>query len=158
MEEKIVRWSAPEFEYHEKTHQWTWMVILAMIVLFVFALWKGNFLFAVFVVIAGILTIQWGKRQPLDMDFEIGPSGIGLGGNMPHPYHEFEGFAIHQLHHAEEGFSELVLRRKGKFSTFLKIMAPNREVQQIRHVVNHHLPEIEYEDSLVEHISRLLRF
>lgn len=153
-----VHWSAPEFEYHEKTHVWFWMILLGVVAVVIVALLQNNFLFAFFAVIAGILILRWGKEKPEYVDFEMSDGGLTMGGRHPHPWEEFLGFAIHRLHHEEEGLSELVLKRKGGFGTFWKVLVPNMEVERVRVFANHHLPEIEYEDSLVEHISRLLRF
>lgn len=153
-----VRWSAPEFEYHEKTHVWFLMVWGGVAAVILFAVWQKNFLFAVFAVLAGWLVARWGKERPKDVDYELSDIGLSVDGGVAHPWGEFSGFAIHRLHHEDEGFSEFVMQRKSRLGTFFKVLMPNSKIQEARHAANHHLPEIEYEDSFIEHISRLIRF
>ena len=153
-----IYWNAPEFEYHEKTHAWFWMIIIATIVMITVALLQNNFLFAIFSVLAGILVLQWGKARPEYVDYKLDKVGVTMGGRNAHPWQEFSGFAIHRLHHEEEGLSELVLKRAGTLGTHWKILIPNKDSDRIRHFTNQHLAEIEFEDSLIEQISRLLRF
>ena len=45
-------WQIPEYEYRSKDVSWYWISLIAAIVLFAFAIWQKNFLFAIFVVIA----------------------------------------------------------------------------------------------------------
>ncbi|MDO8466648.1 MAG: hypothetical protein Q7S83_00725 [bacterium] len=156
--EKKIYWSAPEFEYHEKTHVWFWMIVIGVIAMVAVALIQKNILFAIFAVLAGVLVLQWGKTKPDYVDFQLDEVGISVGGKNPHPWQEFSGFAIHRLHHEEEGLSELVLQRTGSLGTHWKFLVPNKDVDRVRHFSNQHLHEIEFEDSLIEHISRLLRF
>ncbi|MDP1719323.1 MAG: hypothetical protein Q8L24_02775 [bacterium] len=156
--ENKIYWSAPEFEYHEKTHVWFWTIALGMLLILAIAIWQSNFLFAFFAVIAGVLVLKWGKEKPAYLEFELGPGGIIMGGRHPHPWDEFSGFAMHRLHHEEEGLSEFVLKRKGKLGTHWKVLVPNKDTERVRHFTNQYLPEIEFEDSFVEHISRLMKF
>ena len=71
-----VVWDAPEFEYREKGISWYWLSIIAAACIIAFAAWFRNFLFGFFIVIAEILFIVWGNRQPRTVEFKLDDSGI----------------------------------------------------------------------------------
>lgn len=155
---KELKWSAPEFEYHEKGVGWYWTVVILGIILITLSLIQGNFLFSVFVVVAGVLVMLWGKQLPHQINFKITSSGVDAGGKKFYAYDHLTGFASRRLDEHEAGYSELILRQKHRLSTYIKFLAPNKILDEARHLLNQYLPEVEYDDSLVDHVSRWLRF
>jgi len=155
---KELKWSALEFEYHEKSAGWYWLVIFLGTVLAALSFVQGNFLFGVFVIIASVLIIKWGRQLPHQVEFKITSAGVDIGRRKFYSYDYLTGFASRRLDHHDDGLSEIILRQKHRLSAYVKMMIPNRILEEARHQLNQHLPEIEYDDSLVDHISRWLRF
>ncbi|MBI2024759.1 MAG: hypothetical protein HYT03_01535 [Candidatus Harrisonbacteria bacterium] len=158
MAEKDIKWSAPEFQHYEKSANWYLASLAVAALLLIFALWQRNILFAVFIVIAEILFLKMGRQLPHQMDFRLSNLGIEIGGKKSYSYDDLAGFATRRLDQHEDGLSELILKRKRHFSTYVKVLFPTKHSDELRVFINKYLPEIEYEDSLVEHLAKLLKF
>lgn len=157
-EKKEFEWSAPEFEYHHKEHSWYWLVVIISGLLILIALVQKNFLFAIFVLIASIVFFKLGHQFPRNLDIRINDQGVAIGENDFHPFDSLSGFATKQLDNFPDGLSQIIFQKKHRLSTHIKILAPTEKIEDIRILLNKHLPEIEYEESLTDHISRLLKF
>lgn len=158
MPEKEISWSAPEFEHHQKDARWYLVSAFFIILFLALAVWQGNFLFAIFVVMAGILFLRFGAQAPHSLDFRLTDAGLEIVGKKLYNYETLSGFAVHRLDVHDDGFSELILKRKHRLGTYFKALMPSSRVEEARIFINKHLPEIEYEASLVEHLSRFFKF
>lgn len=145
-----LKWSAPEYEHYEKGTSWHWLIVIAAILIGIFSLWRGNFLFAIFVILAATMLTFWGRRFPKRLEFKLDQAGLEIVGHKSYSYEDFKGFALRS--------GELILQKKNRLSHFLKIRIPENAQEKFRIFLGKRLPEVEYEESLVEHIAKLLRF
>src|SRR3989344_6320247 len=157
-DKKEFEWSAPEFEYHPKTISWYWLLAIAGIVIITIALLQKNFLFAIFVLIALVLVWKMGHQHPRYLDFHLDENGLTIDSGRVQPYEGMDGFAVQKIDYDENGLSEIILRRKHRLGTYLRVLIPSRHVGEVKLFLNKYLPEIEYEETLTDHISRLLKF
>jgi hypothetical protein len=77
----LFSWDMPEFHYKDRKVDWYWwvgLVALAGVALSIF-LWH-NYIFAVFVFLAGVIVIAQARRQPGMIPFNIGDNGITYHG------------------------------------------------------------------------------
>ena len=155
--EKEIRWSAPEFHYYHKDVGWYWLVIIVAIILTALALWQKNFLFAIFIILAGILTISWGRKEPKTVDFVLSEKGLDIGDKKSYPFENLAGFAIIAVP-GESEISELVLETKGRFNKWVKVIIADERSEAIKKILLSRIPEVPYEESFAEHIARILRF
>ena len=157
MEKKEFRWTAPEFEYFHKGASWSLVIVCAAASLVILALWQRNFLFAVFIVISAFLVLNLGHKKPNYLDFHLNDRGLTIDEKTQYPYQDLLGFATQHI--ASDGeLAELILKRKKHFSTYLKILLPAQHLDEIRVFLNKYLPEIEYEDSVADHLSKIIKF
>ena len=152
-----ITWEAPEFEYMHKGPNWYWLTILVMFVLVAIALWQGNFLFAVFVLIAGVLIMIWGSHYPRHMEFKVDDEGLEIVGQKTYPYRDLKAFAV-KPGHVDSEWSEILITKRSHFSPHVKIFIPDEQLKEVEDFLAQHIEQIEYEDSLVDHIGKLLRF
>ncbi len=87
-------WRAPEYEFHEKGVSWYWLSIIAAAIVVAFAVWEKNFLFGLFIVIAEILLIVWGNREPRLVGFSINESGVAIEGAKSYSFKDFESMSV----------------------------------------------------------------
>ncbi len=153
--DKKIIWTAPEFIYYEKSVGWYWVSIIIAAILVLVAFWLKNLLFAVFIVIAEITLVFWARRYPKSIEFSLTEKELLIGANKKYPINSFDGFHV-KLN--ENGFSELILRSKSKLTAYLKIMIFSKDAEEIKSLLQNHLEEIEYKESLSDTISNLLRF
>ena len=76
MEPLAIKWEAPEFELREKGVGWYWTTIIIAVLMLGAAVWQGNFLFAVLVVIGEILVLVWSGKEPPMVTFRITDKGL----------------------------------------------------------------------------------
>jgi len=102
--------------------------------------------------------IAHAKHEPRAVALKLSDEGLALGENTFYPMKALSGFAVLS---ASDGWADaavLVLEEKRGFAAPVKVFAPARELPAIRAILGDHLPEIEYEESLTDHLFRLLRF
>ena len=147
---KEIRWTAPEFHYHEKGPSWYWLSVIIAIVVAGLAIFLNNFLFAIFVVMAEVMMLFWARQRPRELEFYLDERGLVINGRKFYPYEAFMGFASYG--------HEVIFQKKGRLASYVKVMAYPSDASRIKIFLSGRLPEIEYEESLFDHIFKLLRF
>lgn len=155
--EKEIQWSAPEYHYYEKGVAWYWLLIIIAIIVGVLALLQKNFLFMVFTALAAVLGLFWGRRQPKTVNFILNQKGLDMDGKRFYAFESLAGFALLPSYENSE-ISELVIKTKQQISGWIKITIASQRAEQISEFLKRNLPEIEYQESMAEHIARILKF
>ncbi len=90
----VIAWEAEEYTHRQKNPDWFWALgIIAACVSIVSAI-NGNFLFAVFIVLAAVTIGFYAIRKPEMVRFEINKKGIRVR-NFLYTYNSLKGFAVH---------------------------------------------------------------
>ena len=159
---EFIKWQAPEFEYRPKDVSWYWLSLMAAIALIALAIWQKNFLFTIFIALAWLVITSLANRFPTIWEFKIDEKGLSVflpnkksGNNRFYLYEELEGFDIHP---AGEEYKELVLKIKKKFSPYLKINIHLNDEEKIKNFLFKRLAKHEYEISLTDSLSKLIKF
>ncbi|MDO8430063.1 MAG: hypothetical protein Q7S73_01710 [bacterium] len=154
MDKKEIIWQAPEFEFQHKDASWYWLTIIVSAILALVALWQLNFLFAIFVVLAETMLIFWAKETPKILQFKISDRGIQLGRLKSYSFEELDGFHISELRNQPE----LVLKTRNKLHPYVIILMLEDDAPEIKEFLKNHLAEIEYEESLSDHLFKRIGF
>lgn len=149
-----IKWSALEYEFHEKNPEWYWALGIITAALVLAAVILHNFLFAVLVVLAGFSVGLYGTRRPRMIQHEINSGGVSTG-NKSFNYEHIDHFWINYDPPAKK---ELILESKKTFSTHTVILLGNADPEQIRRYLLQYLKEKKIEESLVAVIARVLKF
>ncbi len=167
-EDKEIIWQISEYEYNPKDISWNWLIFIVAIILFAFAVWQKNFLFAVFIIIAFLMINFISNRFPLIWQFKMTKKGIII--SLPtgerkkfYSFKNIESFDIHSIAYDAEGndigeYKELILKLRSKFSPYLKINIYPTDEEKIRKFLFDFIPHEEYEHSLVDFLARLIKF
>ncbi len=139
-------WSAAEHEYTEKDAAWYLTVGGLAFLLLVIALWQGNYFFAVFVVIAGAVLVNFGKRRPKVFEFKVTSEGVGVGEKFI-TFDRLESFMIRKRAHA---LHELIVKQRAYVNPYLRIPLDGETAQRARELLSEKLPEEEYQESLLD--------
>ncbi|MEK7181249.1 MAG: hypothetical protein AAB738_02865 [Patescibacteria group bacterium] len=154
-----IKWEAPEFEYREKTVLWYWVVIAVATGILALTVWQKNFLFGVFVIMAGVMIIVWGNREPRMAGFKLTQDGLVIDERKTYAYKEMEGFALDDSGEGE--WAQMFFKFKSHLKTKLKISLPKTESDEIRKVIGSMAPEVaevEWEHSFIDSLERLIGF
>lgn len=138
---ETIEWRAPEYDHKEKGVDFFWTIGLIALVGAIIAIWKGNYVFGIFIIVSGACLIFFTMRKPEDVDFSINSDGINMGKDK-HPWNNIKSFNI------KDGspYSKLMIETTKKFlpiytlplpssledktrSSLLKII-PNSEIQE----------------------------
>jgi len=156
---KEIIWHAPEFKYNHKDISWYWLSIIISSLIFLIALWQKNLLFALFIIIAEVMLIIFAKELPKTRIFKLDHDGLHISSSDHKPlksfnYNEIQGFHIHE----RDDSHELILKTKNKIHPCVKILISRKEIPEISGYLKKHVEEVEYEESLADHIEKILRF
>ncbi len=148
-------WNVPEFEQLDRG--WKWYVIAGVIGigLVLYAMFTANFLFAIIVVMGGIIMFLTAQRDPEHVPFLITASGLFIGDHF-HPYHEFGNFSI--LYYPPS-IKKLYLTSGRRVRPTITISLEDMDPNIVREVLLHFLPEDldRVEESLTELVTRVYK-
>jgi hypothetical protein len=151
-----IEWSAPEYEYRPKDVSWYWLTIIAAVLILALAVWQRNFLFGFFVVVAELLLIVWGNREPREIAFSLSDKGLTVDGKKFYAWSEVRNWSANAPEEAEYG--DIVLNFKGRLRPAMRILAPARNFAEIRKALAGMVPETEWEESVLDSLERFLGF
>ncbi|OGY63995.1 MAG: hypothetical protein A3I89_00095 [Candidatus Harrisonbacteria bacterium RIFCSPLOWO2_02_FULL_41_11] len=151
-------WEAPEFEYRHKSVDWYWASIIAAALIFLLAIFMGNILFAIFVVMAETMLIFWAKQYPENIRFKLDRKGLHLGTMKFYEYEDFEGFHIIERAGEDGDAGKLIFKTKSKLHPYIKILFAGENASKIKNFLKQYLGEVEYEESLTDGISKMIGF
>lgn len=154
-EEKIV-WKGYEFEYKEKTADWFWAVSIIIISIASIAIIYNNYLFALFIVLAGIISLMTSKKEPSYRIYRLDNKGLSIG-NRLYPYKELKSFYI-----VDGAFTapKLLLRSTGTLSQILVIPIETDMVnsETIKQFLVDYLPEEDLHEPIPHKIMEFFGF
>ncbi|PIT88425.1 MAG: hypothetical protein COU29_01405 [Candidatus Magasanikbacteria bacterium CG10_big_fil_rev_8_21_14_0_10_36_32] len=87
------QWIFKEYEKYSRGRGWYVVMILLVAALIIYAIVSNNYLFALIVVLFGIILFLQDMQEPAQMDFAITDSGVVLGTKY-YPYSDLENFWI----------------------------------------------------------------
>jgi len=158
-ENAFVVFKSPDFEYQPKSMGWYLATIFVALALIFLALWQNNFLFMIFVVIGEIIIILWGSRKPNEWEVKIDEKEIVIKKeDIEKRFNLLNDFVDFGIRDSLGNFKELVLKKKTTFNPFLEVYFPKDKEEEIRKIISKILPEKEYPLSLIDAISKILRF
>lgn len=151
----FLAWDVPEYIQHDRS--WRWYVVAGIIgvALVLWAIFTANFLFAIIVVMAGIIMFLTSQREPGRVPFAITVGGIVIGDHF-HPYHEFRHFSVL---YAPPEVKRLYLVSDGRLRPTITISLEEMDPNIVRETLLDFLPEdlARVEESLTEMISRVYK-
>ena len=151
-----IQWQAPEFEYREKDLSWYWLTIIAAVLFLGFAVWQRNFLFAFFVIVAEILILVWGERNPKSTNFSVGETGIQIGTTQRYTWKDMDRFSLGE--HVKDGSRIVQIYLKGRLRPTLVIQVPSDIEERVLTLFRRSTREVEHRESLVDSLEKLTSF
>jgi hypothetical protein len=88
-----ITWRAPEYSHKERGVDWLWSIGIVALAGCIIALWLHNYLFAVFIALAGVSLIFFTIRHPREIEFVIEAEGISMGRDKQ-IWKDIKGFTI----------------------------------------------------------------
>jgi hypothetical protein len=95
--EPILEWQSPEHHFDKKNNDWYWMLGIITLGASVLAFYFGDFLFGVFLIIAGATVGMLSYKETKAISVKITPKGIVFGRYL-HPWLSYRSFWIEDEH------------------------------------------------------------
>jgi hypothetical protein len=156
MEKYSLSWHAPEYEHRPKEPGWFWISIIGAILLVTYAVWERNLLFGLFVVIAEVLLIVVGNREPEEILVTADQSGIRIGSHKFYPRSHIEAFSF--LDHEHTEWHDLIILLDRRYIPTVSVRVPGHLVPQLRQHLRTQYPEYDHQESFIETLERYLWF
>lgn len=150
----LIEWEAADFEYDQSGAAVLLIFGALLGVGGVGALFFKNFLFAIFLFIAGGLVISHAFRAPRQIKFSTTSRGIKVGSRL-YPFEDLKSFWIF---YDPPLFKELALRSKKTFMPVIKAPLGELDPVRLRHILLRFLREEQEEMSAVDIIAKRLGF
>ncbi len=90
---KLIGWEVDEYDRHERGLRWYILATIIGVALIVYAIMTSNFLFAVIILMIGVIIFLSSIREPHRIQVQITDNGIVIGQTF-HPYKTIKDFAI----------------------------------------------------------------
>ncbi len=156
MEKFSISWHAPEYEHRPKDSVWFWVSIAVAVGLVIFAAFQRNPLFALFVIIAEVLIIVWGSRQPGELHVVADQTGFHIGTHRFYPRSHVDAFSFLEHHHTD--WQDLVILLDRRYIPTISVRVPGHIVPELRAHLSKLYPEYDHQESFVEILERYFWF
>jgi len=154
MSKNQIKWSAPEFEYYNKEKSWFVITGIFAIILFLWALFTKNILFVLLIGLGYFSIVAFGLKKPRDIKLAITPKGVQIEKTV-YPFDNLKSFWIF---YDPDGPKEISLRSKKTVMPYIKIPLGSQNPAEIRKILIKYLPERKHAESLIDNLSRSLKF
>jgi hypothetical protein len=89
----VFDWEVNEYEKHERNKRWYVITAIVGIALLLYSVISGNYLFALVVVLFGIVLFLQDMQQPMQVSFAVTETGIVVGSTY-YPFKEITNYWI----------------------------------------------------------------
>jgi len=89
----LVSWEVDEYEKHDRPVRWYIFVSVIAVGLIIYALFTANFLFAVIILMIGIISYLSGFREPRRLSISVTDNGLVVGKRF-YPYKDIKNFSV----------------------------------------------------------------
>lgn len=151
----LLRWNFKEFKKPKRTKIWWITASIISTLMIIYALFTANFLFALIILITGILLINEHRRSPRKLECNITNNGIAVGKKFWN-YKELKNYWIA---YNPPNVMNLYILPKNPFDPRVAVYLGNINPLQVRKILNKYMEEdLEREDEPTsEALSRLLK-
>jgi hypothetical protein len=153
MEDKEIRWHAPDFITYEKSADWYWIVGVITITLSVAGFIFGNVLFGILVIIASVALTLQSSRDPEMREFIINRRGVKID-NILYPYSTLKSFWVENNPHEQK----IMLMSERVLMPYIVIPIEDVDPEEIRDYMIQYVPEEEHQEPLMQKVMEYLGF
>lgn len=151
--DSFVVWQGYEYEHREKTRDWYSVLGIISAALAGSALFFGNYLFAVLIIVAAISIGIHAAEKPELKEFRVDSHGIKIGRNL-YAYQNINSFFIDEASSPRQLFFEL----KRPFVPLIIVPLNTARVETLKEILSENLTEKEHEVPVSQKIFEYFGF
>mgnify|MGYP001583413297 CR=1 FL=1 len=130
-------WTISEYDQHERNLAWYIIMLVFGLLLVGYALFTGNFLFALIIILSAIILFLQSQQHPHKIPFKIAELGVIINTRF-YPYSELKDFYV--IYNPPE-VKTLFIETKTSFRPRLRIPLMDEDPNEIRFAMREFLPE-----------------
>ena len=139
---KSIMWECAEYEHRPKGADWYWVLSIITLAFAAAAIIFQNYLFAVFIIIAGFSLALHASKHPESRQYEIGGKGFRIGSTL-YPYESMRSFWIE----TRRGAPRLFVEVDRLFMPVFSVPLGEADINLVRHELSARLKETEHDES-----------
>lgn len=137
MEEKELKWRVPEYPQYVRGRNWYIIAAILGILLLIYSVITGNFLFAVIIILAVLISIVSSRNKTELVDFKLFQDGVKMD-NTIYPWDKFQAYWIVKESDEDSSYN-LGLDLKNIFKTDLYVPIKNQSIKEVEEFVSKYL-------------------
>lgn len=141
-----ISWRAAERSYIKKDASWYFIIVGPALLLVVISLWQQNFFFAVFIILATLVLISFGKRKPRVVDFRIDEHSVMID----HQIFDYENLDSFTVKERPGMLDEIVIKRKSAIAPLMHMPIDDNLAKKAEEVLERKLEKFEYEENFFD--------
>lgn len=154
----MITWHAPEFEHRPKTAVWYWTSIVIAVALILIAIWQKNYFFALFAVIAEVLVLVLGSREPRMVQFKLDEKGLHIDGRKSFPFVEFRHWSVDAEGFFDPDYPDIIIYTSGHFHAGTHVKVPRALLPEVQEALRRNAKEVPFEPSSMDVLEKFLGF
>jgi hypothetical protein len=153
---ETIAWQMYEFEHREKSADWYWALGIIAIAAAVAAIFLGNILFAIILLLGAFTLGMHGNSKPKVYTYQLSRRGIQVEKNL-YTFETLDSFWIEEF---EDRPHRILVKSQKFFMPYIIMpLSPDMDPEEIRHFfLDHGLPEIEHHESFLHQLFEYLGF
>lgn len=148
-----IEWEDFEYEFKHKTSDWYWAVGIIAVSVAIAAIFFGNVLFGVLILLGAFTLSMHAARHPDIIHFELNPKGAVSGKTM-YPYSSIDSFWVED----RDRNPRILLKSKKVLMPFIILPLGSTISDTARGYLAQHLKEEEHLEPLLQKIMEYLGF
>jgi len=151
----LLAWNFPEHVQYQRDKSW-YIISGCVLLLFVlYSLFTANFLFALFLILFGLIVFLHSKRSPLEVEFKIFEDGLIVGSKF-YEWTEIKNF--HLVYRPPE-VKRLYFDLKKVLIPDISVSLENQNPLEVRKILKKYLDEDteRTEETIIDRLSRWLK-
>jgi len=151
----LLNWKFPEYTQHQRSPLWYIVVGLIFAFVFIYSFLAANFLFIVFLILFGLISILHFRRVPMEVEFKIFEDGLMLGSNF-YEWSEIKNF--HLVYRPPET-KRIYFDLKNALAPEISAPLEEQEPIEVRKILKNYLEEDlnRAEETLIDRLNRWLK-
>ncbi len=149
----LIEWEDFEYEFRHKTSDWYWVVGIIAVSVAVAAIFFGNVLFAILILLGAFTLSLHAARHPAIVHYELNKKGVVSGKTM-YPYKTLESFWVEDRDHNPR----ILFKSKKLLMPFIIIPLGSVMPDTARAYLEQYLKEEEHLEPLLQKIMEYLGF
>ncbi len=151
----VFDWTVNEYEKHDRSKRWYVIMAVVGIALLLYSVISGNYLFALVVVLFGIILFLQDMQQPMEVPFAITEAGIVVGNT----YYPFKEITNYWIIYNPPGVKNIYFSTDSVLKHRLQIPLLDNDPRPIREYLNQFLVEDleQEEEPLSDRLGRMFK-